>query len=134
MRRVIASTFAALAVPLLPGCRTPEPTGPDGVPLKREETFIPFANQRSAIVSWQADGREGLWVEGGRGEWYYLRFFSPCVGVENAVRLGFDTGPNDHLDRFGYIIVPNERERCAIASLTKSDPPPDGDRREHKAD
>lgn len=136
MKRAIASMVAVpfAAAAMLPACRAPEATvaGPGGVELKREETFIPFANQRSAIVRWQADGRDGLWIESGLGQWYYARFMNPCIGIENAVRLGFDTGTSGQLDRFSYIIVPNERERCAIASFTNSDPPPAGDRREHR--
>lgn len=124
--------MAAMSLALLGGCTIPEVQKSDGVELKREEASIPFANQRSALHSFQADGREGLWVEAARGEWYYAKFFSPCIGLENAIRLGFDTGTSDRLDRFSHVIVPYERERCAIMSFTKSDPPPEGDRREYE--
>jgi outer membrane biogenesis lipoprotein LolB len=114
---------------LLQACQTTETTEPDGTSLDREESFIPFANQRSSVTSWQANGREGLWIESGRGDWYYARFMAPCQGIDSAIRLGFDIGNSDRIDRFSYVIVPNERERCPIVSLKKSDPPPDGDRR-----
>ncbi len=124
---IVASAAAGM---LLPGCQTPQPMESDGVALDREEVFIPFANQRSAVTGWQADGREGVWIESGRGDWYYAKFLAPCQGIDNTVRLGFDTGTSDRIDRFSHVIVPNERDRCAIISLTKSDPPPDGDRRD----
>lgn len=132
MRRQIASTVPFAISALLSACQLPM-TSSGGVELRREEVAIQFANQRSAVTSWQADGRDGIWVEGGKGEWYYARFFSPCIGIETAVQIGFDTGTSDQLDRYSYVIVPNQRERCAIASFTRSDPPPEGDRREYKA-
>lgn len=130
-RLILLAAAVASSTVLLQGCANLESATSDGVALKRDEASIPFANQRSAVTSFQADGRNGLWVEGGRGDWYYARFNAPCVGVENAVRLGFDTGTSDRLDRFSHVIVPNEPERCAIISFTKSDPPPDGDRRSY---
>lgn len=133
-RLLILAAVAAIPAGLLAGCANLGNATSDGVELKREEASIAFANQRSAIRSFQADGREGLWVESGLGEWYYARFLAPCIGVDNAVRLGFDTGNSDRFDRFSHVIVPNERERCAIISFTKSDPPPDGDRRTNDPD
>lgn len=132
--RLACMPMIGAAALLLPACTLTQPTPSDGVELKREEASIAFANQRSAIHSFQADGRDGLWVESGRREWYYAKFIAPCIGIENAVRLGFDTGTSDRFDRFSYVIVPNERDRCAIASFTESDPPPDGDRRDFKPD
>lgn len=124
-RLATMATFAAL----LAGCATPDQGSTDGVGLEREEVFIPFANQRSAVTSWQADGREGIWIESGRGNWYYASFFNTCLGLDSAVRVGFDTGTTNRIDRFSHVIVPNQRDRCAIKSLTASDAPPDGDRR-----
>ncbi len=118
----------AIAAALLQACATPQNPSSDGVALQREEAHIPFVNQRSAIHSFQADGREGLWVEDARHEWYYAKFYSPCFGVDYAITLGFDTGTSDRLDRYSTVIVPRDRERCPIQSFTKSDPPPDGDR------
>lgn len=124
---VAAATFAIL----LQACAVPKTTSSDkdGVGLDRPQAFIAFANQRSSIHSFQSDGREGLWVEDAHGKWYYGKFFAPCIGVDNAVSLGFDTGTSDRLDRYSYVLVPRERERCAFQSFTESDPPPDGDRR-----
>src|SRR5690606_30119602 len=112
-RTLIVIGFAVSSVVLLQACSMPEPVSSDGVALQREEASIPFAGQRSAVSSWQADGREGLWVEGGRGDWFYAKLLSPCIGLDNAIRVGFDTGTSDRLDRFSHVIVPNEPQRCA---------------------
>lgn len=124
----------AVAAALLQACTTPPTVASDGVALQREETFIPFANQRSAVYSWQADGREGIWVEGGRGDWYHAKFFSPCVGIDTTIQIGFDNGNSDKLDRYSHVLVPGERVPCAIQSFTKSDPPPDGKRQSFQPD
>jgi Family of unknown function (DUF6491) len=127
MEHRILLTVAALGT--LQACANLETTSSDGVNLRKEETSIYFANQRSAVHTWQADGREGLWIQDGRKDWYYASFIGPCFGIENSIRLGFDTGTSDKLDRFSYVIVPEEDQRCAIGSFTRSDPPPQGKRR-----
>jgi hypothetical protein len=123
----IATILAGLA--LLPACSTPKPVTSDGVGLERPQASIPFANQRNAITSWQADGREGLWVQDGRRNWYYAKFIGFCEELDHAVRLGFDTGTSERLDRFSYVLVPGNPARCAIQSFTRSDEPPEGKRR-----
>jgi hypothetical protein len=129
MMRTTIATLAGLAG-LLHGCANlPEPESADGVPLSSPETFISFANQRNAVHSWQADGLDGLWVQDGRRNWYYARFIGPCFGIDHAFRLGFDTGSSNRIDRFSFVVVPDERDRCAIMSFRKSEPPPDGKRR-----
>lgn len=119
-----------LLVPaLFAACTNLQTTSPEGVALRKEEAAINFANQRSAVQSWQADGRDGLWVQDARRDWYYATFIGPCEGLDHAIRLGFDTGTSDKLDRFSYVIVPDENQRCAISSFTKSEAPPEGRRR-----
>jgi hypothetical protein len=128
MKRAKFIAVAGLAT-LVQGCASmPQKPPPDGVTLG-EESSIPFANQRNAVHSWQADGRDGLWIQDGRRNWYYARFIGPCFGIDNELSLGFDTGASDRIDRFSHVVVPNERDRCAIMSLRKSEPPPDGKRR-----
>jgi hypothetical protein len=124
MKRLHQLFTAAMVAGALQGCATPPAsTSSDGVGLKQEETAIPFFNsQRSAVTGWQADGLEGLWIEGSHREWYYAKLNGPCFGLDNAIRLGFDTGPSDRLDRF------SQPANCPIISFTKSDPPPDGKR------
>lgn len=128
MRQIKLATLAALGI-LLAGCAVSDYSSPDGVGLEQEDVFIPFANQRSAVTSWQADGRTGLWIESGRGNWYYAELFTECMGLDSAVGIGFDTGTSNRLDKYSHVLVPNQRDRCSIKSFRSSEPPPDGDRR-----
>ncbi len=89
---------------------------------KAPEVSIPFLDFNQSIHGWQADGRLGLWIEDVRKQWYYAKLQAPCIGLDFAVRLGFETRTYNTLDRFSFVIVPNE-SRCEIASLTRSDPP-----------
>lgn len=127
-RKLLAATGALV---LLQACASLETGAPDssGVELRGEETYIPFANVRNAVHSWQTNGIEGMWIEDQHGEWYYAQFLGPCQGVDRSIRLGFDIGNSDKLDRFSYVIVPEENLRCAIQSFTASDPPENGRRR-----
>lgn len=130
MKRIHLATIGAASILALQACTNLEDIGrSDGMALQREEVSIPFASQRSAVHSWQADGREGLWVQDARRDWYYARLAAPCLGLDHAIQVGFDTGTSDRIDRFSHLVIPNERDRCAIISFTKSEPPPDGKRR-----
>lgn len=97
--------------------------------LKKEEARIPFIDLRSSILSWQADGEKGLWIQDQRKQWYYATTYGRCEGLEFTAELGFKVGTMNTLDRFSEIIVPNYG-RCAIKSLVKSEAPPKGKRRE----
>ncbi len=129
MKRKLLAATGALA--LLQACASLDPGSPEpsGVELRGEETYIPFANVRNAVNGWQTDGIDGMWIEDQHGDWYYARFLGPCHGIDRSIRLGFDIGTSDKLDRFSYVIVPEENQRCAIASFTTSDPPENGRRR-----
>jgi hypothetical protein len=101
-----------------------EPSAPEA----SKEAAIPFINLRQSIHSWQDDGQMGLWIEDVRKQWYYAKLQSPCIGLEFAVQLGFQTKTVNSLDKFGTVIVPRGG-RCPIMSLVKSDPPPDKKKR-----
>lgn len=91
--------------------------------LPAAETSIPFIDHRN-LRDWQADGREGLWIQDQRRNWYYARLLGPCIGLDWAITIGFDTGgASGQLDKFSSIIVPDEG-RCQITSLTRSEAPP----------
>jgi hypothetical protein len=76
-----------------------------------------------AINDWQPDGRQGLWIQDEHYRWYYARLNGPCLGLDHALAIAFDTRPGGPFDRFSSIIVPNE-DRCHLQSLVRSDPPP----------
>lgn len=102
-----------------------EPAG-----LDSKEASIPFANQRDAIRTWQADGDQGLWIQDARRQWYYAKTVAPCIGLPFAVQIGFRNRALNQLNRDSEIIIPNEG-RCPLISFRKSDPPPG---KEHRHD
>jgi len=131
MKRVIIAGLASLAaLTLAQAGETPtNDSGPTG--LGEEEARIPFMNLRDAISTWQADGQLGLWIQDRRRQWYYATMFSPCDGLQFAVRLGFKTRSLNQFDRDTEIIVPDNPVRCALKSLRKADPPPNGKGKSH---
>jgi hypothetical protein len=94
----------------------------DKAPELAPQATIPFVNMGS-IRDWQADKRDGLWIQDSRRQWYYARTMSPCLGLDFATTIGFDTRRSGTLDRFSSIIVPRDG-RCQISSLTRSEAPP----------
>jgi hypothetical protein len=90
--------------------------------LSSPDASIPFAN-RGGIRDWQADRNQGLWIQDVHRRWYYAKLMSPCIGLNFATSLGFDTRPMGTFDRFSSIIVPREG-RCVVQSLMPSGPPP----------
>lgn len=87
------------------------------------QASIPFIDHRN-LRDWQADGKEGLWIQDQRRNWYYAKLLGPCIGLDWAITIGFDAGgASGQLDKFSSIVVPNEG-RCQITSLTRSEPPP----------
>jgi hypothetical protein len=103
----------------------------EGAAPKLPEATIPFVDHRN-IRDWQADKKEGLWIQDLRREWYYAKLLGPCIGLDWALSIGFVTGGGSgQLDRFSSIVVPDEG-RCQITSLTRSDPPPPSDKKKKK--
>lgn len=118
------STLVALslAAALLAGCAA-SPGRPSGEDLERPEASIPFADQRTSIRDWQADGTQGIWVQDAHRNWYYGRFHIMCFGLDFATAVGFRTGTTGRLDRFSSIEVPGHG-RCTLYSFTASEGPP----------
>lgn len=83
---------------------------------------IPFVDH-GGIYNWKADREKGVWIQDAHRKWYYATLLGPCLGLDFAIRIGFDTRPLDTFDRFSKIIVPGYGQ-CTVQSLTASDPPP----------
>jgi len=101
-------------------------------PTHAVEASIPFVDHHN-IRDWQADKKEGIWIQDQRRNWYYARLLGPCIGLDWALSIGFDTGGGSgQLDKFSSILVPGEG-RCQITSLTRSEaPPPSVKKKKHK--
>lgn len=128
------AALAALALGAATATAGDAPAAAAAAPLKAPEASIPFTNVHGSIRDWQADKRDGIWVQDVHKQWYYGRFMGPCIGLDFAMSVGFDTRHGNTLDKFAYVIVPGEHDRCALASFVKSDPPPPGKKRRNTAD
>jgi hypothetical protein len=117
-RPVIVATLMALALGA-----TALQAEEEGAKLENgAEASIPFVNLGSSIRDWHADGTRGIWVQDAHRQWYYAKLTAPCLGLDFAVRVGFETRGPDTLDRFSTLVVPGEG-RCAFQSFTKSEAP-----------
>lgn len=99
-------------------------SGGTAIAAESAEASIPFVSLRDSIQGWQADGETGLWIQDSRKAWYYAKIQAPCPGLPTAPRLGFEARTLNQLDKFSYVLVPNNT-RCMVTSLTKSEAPKD---------
>jgi hypothetical protein len=82
---------------------------------------IPFANN-GGIRDWEADRDNGLWVQDIHRKWYYAKLMGPCIGLNFAQTIGFDTHPLGRFDKFSAIVVPGSG-KCFVQSFAASDAP-----------
>jgi len=85
------------------------------------EASIPFAN-RGGILDWHADKDRGVWLQDVHRNWFYAKFMGPCIGLDFANSIGFDTRPMGSFDRFSTVVVPGSG-RCTVQSFTVSESP-----------
>lgn len=85
------------------------------------EAQIRFVQYRN-IRDWHADSDRQLFVQSLDRQWYQVDLFGPCIGLEYANRVGFDTkDPAGTFDRFSSIVF--KGQRCKVASVKKAPPP-----------
>jgi hypothetical protein len=92
------------------------------VAAEKAESSIPFVNMNQSIRGWHADGQLGIWIQDARSKWYYAKLLTPCAGLEFTARLGFEPKTMNSLDKFGAVVMPDNK-RCQIGSLTDSEEP-----------
>lgn len=85
------------------------------------DASIPFVNH-GGIRDWRDDGRDAIYLQDQRGQWYRATFMSPCNDLPFANAVGFETRGIDTFDKFGAVIV--RGQRCTVTSFVKSAPPP----------
>ena len=83
---------------------------------------LPFAAD-GGIRNWQADGTQGIWVQGTSGSWYYGRFSFPCSGLPFKETLRFKFSPGGALDRWSEVST-REAGNCLFKSFETSAGPP----------
>lgn len=118
----LAATFPVHAADP-PKDAPPEVSDADRAAMKEDprppQASIPFAHR--SITNWVSDGRKGVYIRA-QQRWYYARVVQPCVGLDFATAIGFDTGPMSTFDRFSYLLV--DGDRCMLDSVHRSGPPP----------
>lgn len=117
MIAALLATAAAGAVQAAPDKAAPDKAAAPKAP----EASIPFANHRG-IWDWRATDANTLYVQDIHRAWYKATLFSPCIDLPFAQTVGFKTGPLDTFDRYSTLLV--DGDRCTLASVVKSDPPP----------
>lgn len=73
------------------------------------------------IRNFEADGDDGVWIEGPRGDWYYAKLIGTCPDLGFVQAIGIDTRGSARLDKFGTILV--RGQRCAITSFVTAEKP-----------
>lgn len=116
-------TAALLPALALAGGAQAQTGGPTAAPHSGERASIPFITHGSVRSYQSTPNGEGIYIQNNRRDWYYASFFSRCLNLPYAFRIGFDTfGGGSSLDRGDTIIA--DRERCKIADIVHSGPPP----------
>jgi hypothetical protein len=90
-------------------------------PPQPAEAAIPFVRS-DGIMEWKAVDESGLFIQSMSGDWYFARTMARCPRLLDALTIGFETRGPDQLDRHGTLLV--QGWRCALASVTRSSPPP----------
>lgn len=93
---------------------------PSAVPSRNAS--LPFAAD-GGVRDWQADGTQGIWVQGTSGSWYYGRFSFPCTGLPFRETLRFKFSPGGALDRWSAVST-REAGNCPFKSFETSAGPP----------
>lgn len=96
-----------------------------------KEVSIPFITH-GGVRTFQSTGQgNGIYIQNSRRDWYFARFFTRCLDLPFAVSVGFKTfGNGSSLERGDTILA--GRERCQIASIVQSGPPPKKAKRKKK--
>ena len=90
-------------------------------PVIGQEAKIPFVNFRG-IRSFHAEDDDVVYLQDYRRRWYRAELNGPCHGLNWAMRVAVDARGSSTFDRYGVLLVGDER--CMLSSLTHSGPPP----------
>ena len=118
MMKMIAIALAAGAALASP-VAAKSPPAPE--PVIGQEAKIPFVNVRG-IRSFHAEDDVVVYLQDYRRRWYRAELNGPCLGLPWAMRVAVDARGSSTFDRYGVLLVGDER--CMLSSLTHSGPPP----------
>jgi hypothetical protein len=106
-------------------------TGPTPGPHSGERADIPFATHNGIRTFTPDRYGEGVYMQDNRRNWYYARFFTRCQNIDFSIQVGFKTfGGSSSLSRGDTIFAGHER--CQIAELVRSGPPPEKPKKPRK--
>ena len=112
------------AAALLPS--GPSAAAPPDAPAA-QEVSIPFVG-RGAIRTFEAVSDDVVYIQHRNRSWYRAELFGPCFGIQHALAIGVrNRGVINTLERSADLIV--DGQRCRVASLVRSGPPPKRERR-----
>jgi hypothetical protein len=119
-------SFFALAVValLLPGVANaqhavPKPGEPGELELSGPTPIRAFAPGRQS---------SGVYLQDGKGRWFYASFISPCHDIDFALDIGLKPFAGGTRLISGDTVLAGH-SACEVASLVHSDPPPTRPRR-----
>lgn len=116
---LIFTTLAALSVSV--SAAETDKVAKHSWPQLGVEASIPFANHRG-IDNFETDGDDGIWLQDIRDRWYYGKIIGPCIGLNFATAIGYETRGTSSFDKFGAILV--DGQKCQLESLVTSNKPP----------
>lgn len=115
--------LAVLPALLLAGTASAQQAGPTPGPNSGEQATIPFFMSSDIRTFESTSTGDGVYIQDARRNWYYVSFFSRCDELPWAFGVGFKTfGRSPMIDRGDTIIAGSER--CRIADIVHSGPPP----------
>ncbi|MBV9883487.1 MAG: hypothetical protein JO276_10805 [Sphingomonadaceae bacterium] len=91
--------------------------GPAAAP---DEVRIP---RMRGMLDWRPDGSHGLYIRADTGRWYYASLENDCPRLVTRSNVRFIAAPNGDFDRHGVVVA--DGWRCQVASISRSDGPPD---------
>jgi hypothetical protein len=118
MLKPIAIALAAAAT-LAAGAASAQTAGPRA----GQRADIPFITYDGVRTFTPAADDRGVYIQDNLRNWYYASFYSPCLNISTSIRVGFKTWANgSSLSRGDTIFA--DGERCRIADIVRSGPPP----------
>ena len=87
----------------------------------KTKASIPFASS-GGIDEWHADGDKALYLRSRSGQWHRAELVASCLGLGNALTIGYVAESDGSFDSSSAILV--DGERCQLSKLEKSEKPP----------
>lgn len=91
-------------------------------PEAKQDARIPFVNH-GGIRDWRSNDRDVVYIQASNRDWYKATLMSPAYDLPYVTAIGFDTGPNDTLDKFSSIVIRGQRYPITSLERIPGEPP-----------